>query len=340
MDRQSGIRIFFVVISFLAVLAFAMMRFNSSEQEVTASKASSIEKVNSSAKNKQSGLKLLHQASKDNGTVDSVDDSDPVISFPEQFTEARSHLNEKERQSSLKSLAAKLAIQSPGDAVDLFSQFLPITKSNLPDATAFVSGFTESLAKDNPIAALEWTELLPDDVLYGAYHSVMTVWSDDAPMQATEWLLEIPDSKLKELLFRNLSSRIAQSGSPGLIGSWARTVADTQLGIQQSGVLASVWGEIDPQSTFDWAFDKIEDSSSRKAAFSALAKGLQKQDFHIAADWANKFPEEDNIRFSAVRDTIYLWRKRNPDEALHWMGVNEIDPGSFPTLFGPKGLGH
>ena len=262
-----------------------------------------------------------------------LEDGDLIATLDVQFRDARAMLNDRDRQTALKVVARKLAKSDPGMAKSLFNEFLPVTRRKQSDAVTFIRDFMDEYASTHPEDALAWTESLPDSVVFDAYHSIARAWAQSDPLSATDWILGIPESQTQFDLVREIGELIKNSQSNSLINNWAAKVAQSPQGYHQSDLLARVWSTANPQATFEWA-SSIPASDSKQLAFASMVSNLREQDHRIAAEWANKFPDELGIREQAIQSTLYFWNKLDPDAARNWADSQGIGMQQDPNLPG------
>ncbi|MDC1005533.1 hypothetical protein OAQ34_07895 [Opitutales bacterium] len=104
--------------------------------------------------------------------------------------------------------------------------------------------------------------------------------------QASSWAEELPDPKLKEGAFMNLSRSFARD-RPEEVAEWLETHANEKYSAKAFENLGRKWSETDPESSIDY-FSNLPDGKSQEVGIKSSISNWAKQDPLAAGDWLNE----------------------------------------------------
>ncbi len=104
--------------------------------------------------------------------------------------------------------------------------------------------------------------------------------------QASSWAEELPDPKLKEGAFMNLSRTFARD-RPEEVAEWLETHANEKYSAKAFENLGRKWSETDPESSIDY-FSNLPDGKSQEVGIKSSISNWAKQDPLSAGDWLNE----------------------------------------------------
>ena len=104
--------------------------------------------------------------------------------------------------------------------------------------------------------------------------------------QASSWAEELPDPKLKEGAFMNLSRTFARD-RPEEVAEWLETHANQKYSAKAFENLGRKWSETDPESSIDY-FSNLPDGKSQEVGIKSSISNWAKQDPLSAGDWLNE----------------------------------------------------
>ena len=104
--------------------------------------------------------------------------------------------------------------------------------------------------------------------------------------QASSWAEELPDPKLKEGAFMNLSRSFARD-RPEEVAEWLETHANEKYSAKAFENLGRKWSETDPESSIDY-FSNLPDGKSQEVGIKSSISNWAKQDPLSAGDWLNE----------------------------------------------------
>jgi len=104
--------------------------------------------------------------------------------------------------------------------------------------------------------------------------------------QASSWADTLPNDKLKEGAFMNLSRSFARD-RPEEVAEWLETHANEKYSAKAFENLGRKWSETDPQSSIDY-FSNLPDGKSQEVGIKSSISNWAKQDPLSAGDWLNE----------------------------------------------------
>jgi hypothetical protein len=104
--------------------------------------------------------------------------------------------------------------------------------------------------------------------------------------RASSWAEELPDPKLKEGAFMNLSRTFARD-RPEEVAEWLETHANEKYSAKAFENLGRKWSETDPESSIDY-FSNLPDGKSQEVGIKSSISNWAKQDPLAAGDWLNE----------------------------------------------------
>lgn len=140
--------------------------------------------------------------------------------------------------------------------------------------------------------------------------------------QASSWAEELPDPKLKEGAFMNLSRTFARD-RPEEVAEWLETHANEKYSAKAFENLGRKWSETDPASSIDY-FSNLPDGKSQEVGIKSSISNWAKQDPLAAGDWLNEResgPKLDSA-LAAYANTVSL---KDGGAAMEW-AISISDP--------------
>ena len=133
--------------------------------------------------------------------------------------------------------------------------------------------------------------------------------------QASSWAEELPNPKLKEGAFMNLSRTFARD-RPEEVAEWLETHANEKYSAKAFENLGRKWSETDPESSIDY-FSNLPDGKSQEVGIKSSISNWAKQDPLSAGDWLNEResgPKLDSA-LAAYASTVST---KNGGAAMEW----------------------
>ena len=133
--------------------------------------------------------------------------------------------------------------------------------------------------------------------------------------QASSWADTLPNAKLKEGAFMNLSRTFARD-RPEEVAEWLETHANKKYSAKAFENLGKRWSETDPESSIDY-FSNLPDGKSQEVGIKSSISNWAKQDPLSAGDWLNEResgPQLDSA-LSAYASTVST---KDGGAAMEW----------------------
>ena len=104
--------------------------------------------------------------------------------------------------------------------------------------------------------------------------------------QASSWADALPNAKLKEGAFMNLSRSFSRD-RPEDVAGWLESHANEKYSAKAFENLGKRWSETDPESSIDY-FSNLPDGKSQEVGIKSSISNWAKQDPLSAGDWLNE----------------------------------------------------
>jgi hypothetical protein len=140
--------------------------------------------------------------------------------------------------------------------------------------------------------------------------------------RASSWAEELPDPKLKEGAFMNLSRSFARD-RPEEVAEWLETHANEKYSAKAFENLGKKWSETDPESSISY-FSNLPDGKSQEVGIKSSISNWAKQDPLAAGEWLNERdsgPKLDSA-LAAYASTVSL---KDGGAAMEW-AISISDP--------------
>lgn len=118
-------------------------------------------------------------------------------------------------------------------------------------AARAVNVFTDSWARDDPKAVLEWAENLSGQTKAEAYEEAMESWTREDPIAAGEHLATLPASPARDSATEAFATRISRE-DPETAMEWAGTISDEELRHETTIEVAQDWYRSDKVAAEAW----------------------------------------------------------------------------------------
>lgn len=146
--------------------------------------------------------------------------------------------------------AMLLEERASGEPQSVLAEYAALQQSatNQEELVPLASVIADSLANKDPVAARDWTMVLPDgEGRSAAIQQVAEQWvRQDAPA-ASEWIKDLPAGSGRDRAVSQLTSAIRRR-DPAAAFEWARSIQNTDLRIQSTAAALRTWNEQDPDA--------------------------------------------------------------------------------------------
>lgn len=169
----------------------------------------------------------------------------------------------------------------------------------------------------DPAAALQYclTQSPPGISNNSALQSLVAYWGLIQTDKALEWIQQYPEGKVRSEMVQYAVLHHIALRRGNFVEAFCRAEkfgAPTMAAV--SGILASNWGEQNPQGAADWVSSNIAPGDARQNAYSSLASAWSFKDLPKAVTWLGQLKGSDYD--SAARSIAPVLAASNPAGAL------------------------
>lgn len=225
------------------------------------------------------------------------------------------------------------------------------------DATASALG---AWARENPTAALAYVQGIQDtETRVSSFKKAWTDWFKNSPKEAAAYLTstkdeslmqsvrfefsyysesltpkeraallaQIPDGKLKEDIYRNMTDSQIRKGQYNQALEMLNAMPDSTGRDRNVAKLGQEWAKADLAAAGAWL--KLQpDSSDRDLATAGYVGALARSDPTSAVKWAESIPDQ-KVRKGALQNIAVGWLRSDPPRAEAWIatvpGFSQLD---------------
>ena len=206
-------------------------------------------------------------------------------------------------------------------------------------AAAWVAGLPYGSIRDEAAAALAaaWAEKDPEAASIWAFAEaefngnkellVTTIqsYTREAPEEAEAFLRDMTEATdAPAVLTSHVLARA--EADPAATAEWLANMSpsDPIYSAEYANGLMQVWAESDSIAASEWLSQQPQ-GAQRDAAVYGFSESIQRFEPEAAAAWANTIDDPDR-RIMRLTESINLWARSQPAEALEWVKSAELEP--------------
>ena len=241
---------------------------------------------------------------------------------PEAAFASAEELGVKRGSGDATSILASLAAVDPARAVAWLND-PDNSLRHTPKMGHILAGtIAKEWVRQDPAAALEWANSLPDDLRRGALGGVLESLASTDPMQAAALVKNLDNAEERS----DLVGKIAESWgrqTPSAALEWAQSLE----GKEQQRAIEEVldgWAQTSPAEAASY-IDQLPDDGKTDRQITQVAREWGRRDPAQAAAWLGAQPEGDGKRES-IGEVIWNWTTTDPTAASTWLSQQPDSP--------------
>jgi len=181
--------------------------------------------------------------------------------------------------------------------------------------------------------ASSWAEALPDPKLKeGAFMNLSRSYARDRPQEVGVWLEAHANEKYSAKAFENLGKRWSETDPQSSIDYFSNLPEGKS---QEVGIKSSIsnWAKKDPLAAGDWLNEK-ESGPQLDSALAAYANTVSIKDGGGAMEWAISISDE-KLQQSTIKKVGQEWYRQDKESVEAWLPTSGLSEGAQKSISNP-----
>ena len=170
-------------------------------------------------------------------------------------------------------------------------------------------------AKQDPSAALEWAQTLPEGVRNESVEQVLSAMTASDPIAATEFVMGLDAGDERTRYVRDIAEQWGRMDAQDAL-DWANTLSGEER-TEAVGEVVESWARNSPAEAAAYV-DQVA-ADERAGLLRDVADAWSWTDASAAAEWVAGQPESEG-RASAVGELVQNWMRQDAIAASTWLG--------------------
>ncbi len=218
----------------------------------------------------------------------------------------------QDRKSAIAGIARGWAGADPA-AASAWARQLP--RNRLKDSA--IGAVASALAETDPNSALDLIKTVSAWWEHdGMVFSVFDTWSERAPVDAANAILQLPDNMttaktLERVVYVWAKTDLAAART------WAESLHEGNLRSTARSTVISYWAGQDGQAAAGYIEQLPDGQEKNELAYNAVLQWVE-HDPQPAASWAMQYPD-DTTACNMTSNLMHTWAESDPDGAARWI---------------------